>query len=118
MTAISITSMLSEKHAMNRAHPEAVNERLRMITFLVTSEPEKYLKNRWELKRMAIMETLNLTPAEYGYTTEAINREAKAKRDSEILRLYGDGLSGRAIAKELGLNHVTVSNVIRRHLDD
>ncbi|WP_429104343.1 LuxR C-terminal-related transcriptional regulator [Aeromonas allosaccharophila] len=118
MTAISITSMLSEKHAMNRAHPEAVNERLRMITFLVTSEPEKYLKNRWELKRMAIMEALDLTPREYGYTTEAINREAKAKRDSEILRMHGDGLSGRAIAKELGLNNKTVSNVIRRHLDD
>lgn len=118
MTAISITSMLSEKHAMNRAHPEVVNERLRMITFLVTSEPKKYLKNRWELKRMAIMEALDLTPAEYGYATEAINREAKAKRDSEILRLHGDGLSGRAIAKELGLNNKTVSNVIRRHLDD
>ena len=118
MTAISITSMLSEKHAMNRAHPEAVNERLRMITFLVTSEPEKYLKNRWELKRMAIMEALDLTPREYGRATEAINREAKAKRDAEILRLHGDGLSGLAIAKELGLPKSTVSDVIRRHLDD
>ena len=108
MTAISITTV----------HPEVVKERLRVISHLITTEPEKYLKNRWELKRMAIMETLNLTPAEYGYTTEAISREAKAKRDSEILRMHGDGLSGRAIAKELGLNNKTVSNVIRRHLDD
>ncbi|HHQ4748437.1 response regulator transcription factor [Aeromonas veronii] len=118
MTAISITSILAEKHAMNRAHPEVVKERLRMITHLVTTDPEKYLKNRWELKRMAIMEALDLTPREYGRATEAINREAKAKRDSEILRLHGDGLSGRSIAKELGLNQKTVSNVIRRHLDD
>ncbi|MBL0600277.1 hypothetical protein [Aeromonas dhakensis] len=118
MTAISITSILAEKHAMNRAHPEVVKERLRMITHLVTTDPEKYLKNRWELKRMAIMEALDLTPAEYGYATAEINREAKAKRDSEILRLHGDGLSGRAIAKELELPSRTVHDVIRRHLDD
>lgn len=108
MTAISITTV----------HPEVVKERLRVISHLVTTEPEKYLKNRWELKRMAIMEALDLTPDEYGYATAAINREAKAKRDSEILRLHGDGLSGLAIAKELGLPKSTVSDVIRRHLDD
>lgn len=88
-----------------------------MITHLVTTDPEKYLKNRWELKRMAIMEALDLTPREYGRATEAINREAKAKRDSEILRLHGDGLSGLTIAKELGIPQQTVSDVIRRHLD-
>ncbi|MEV3823191.1 hypothetical protein [Aeromonas dhakensis] len=44
MTAISITTV----------HPEVVKERLRVIYHLVTTEPEKYLKNRWELNREAV----------------------------------------------------------------
>lgn len=115
---ISLTSILADKHSTNRAHPEVVKERLRMIAHLTASEPELYLKNRWEFNRSAIIIALDLTPAEYGYATEAICREAKAKRDSEILRLCSEGLSGRAIAKELALASSTVRDVIKRHLSD
>lgn len=82
MTAISITSILAEKHAMNRAHPEVVKERLRMITHLVTTEPEKYLKNRWELNREAVRGFMGLTPAEFDATMEEVDREVEAKRNA------------------------------------
>ncbi|MGN5006427.1 hypothetical protein ACTG2W_04790 [Aeromonas sp. 96A] len=54
MTAISITTV----------HPEVVKERLRVISHLTTTEPEKYLKNRWELNREAVRGFMGLTPAE------------------------------------------------------
>ena len=73
MTAVSITTV----------HPEVVKERLRVISHLVTTEPEKYLKNRWELKRMAIMETLNLT------TDTQPKRSTVRPRPSVTLRSCG-----------------------------
>lgn len=72
MTAISITTV----------HPEVVKERLRMITHLVTTEPEKYLKNRWELNREAVRGFMGLTPAEFDATMEEVDREVEAKRNA------------------------------------
>lgn len=72
MTAISITTV----------HPEVVKERLRVIYHLVTTEPEKYLKNRWELNREAVRGFMGLTPAEFDATMEEVDREVEAKRNA------------------------------------
>ena len=72
MTAISITTV----------HPEVVKERLRVISHLVTTEPEKYLKNRWELNRGAVRGFMGLTPAEFDATMEEVDREVEAKRNA------------------------------------
>ncbi|HDX8425933.1 hypothetical protein ACK356_04455 [Aeromonas veronii] len=73
MTAVSITTV----------HPEVVKERLRVISHLVTTEPEKYLKNRWELNREAVRGFMGLTPAEFDATMEEVDHEVEAKRNAE-----------------------------------
>ncbi|MGL6644596.1 hypothetical protein ACSZOH_03040 [Aeromonas caviae] len=72
MTAISITTV----------HPEVIKERLRVISHLVTTEPEKYLKNRWELNREAVRGFMGLTPAEFDATMEEVDCEVEAKRNA------------------------------------
>ncbi|MBS4710284.1 hypothetical protein J4G57_20775 [Aeromonas caviae] len=73
MTAVSITTV----------HPEVIKERLRVISHLVTTEPEKYLKNRWELNREAVRGFMGLTPAEFDATMEEVDHEVEAKRNAE-----------------------------------
>ena len=72
MTAISITTV----------HPEVVKERLRVISHLITTEPEKYLKNRWELNREAVRGFMGLTPTEFDATMKEVDREVEAKRNA------------------------------------
>ena len=72
MTAISLTTV----------HPEVVKERLRVISHLITTDPEKYLKNRWELNREAVRGFMGLTPAEFDATMGEVDREVEAKRNA------------------------------------